>query len=101
MITPAEMGQKLGQLETEFWKTVESGDASKVINCVLHAVDFANDLVSICVADRNDIGFTDEELKVLRSAFVNLTSAHCELKDKLMDRVRKEAPNGRKQTGNT
>lgn len=96
MISPAEMGQRLGQLETEFWKTVESGDAAKVLNCTLHAVDFANDLVSIAVSSRNDIGFTDEELKVLRSAFVGLTSAHCGLKDKLMDRVRKETPNGRK-----
>lgn len=101
MITPTEMGQKLGQLETEFWKIIESGDEAKVLNCILHAVDFANDLVSIGVSSRNNIGFTDEELKALRSAFVGLTSAYCELKDKLMDRVRKETTNGRKQAGNT
>ena len=101
MITPREMGQKLDQLQTEFWKIIENGDAEKVLNCVLHAVDFSNDLVSIAVSSRNDVSFTDEELKALRSAFVGLTSAHCGLKDKLTDRVRKETTNGRKQAGNT
>lgn len=101
MITPREMGQKLDQLQAEFWKIIESGDAEKVMNCVLHAVDFSNDLVSIAVSSRNDVSFTDEELKALRSAFVGLISAHCSLRDKLTDRVRKETINGRKQAGNT
>lgn len=90
MITPAEMGQKLDQIETEFWKTVECGDATKALNCVIHAVDFANCLVSIAESSCNEVGFTGEEIKALHSVFVSLTSAHCSLKDKLIERVRNE-----------
>ena len=90
MITPAEMCEKLNQLQTEFQKIVESGDAANILRCVINAVDFTGDLAYSAKSRSNDLDLTEEELKEIDFLFAATAKVRGVLGKALLERVRKE-----------
>lgn len=95
MITPAEMRQKLDQLHAEFHKIVESGDTANILRCVENAAYFAGYLACSANSRRNDLDFTEEELKEIDFMLAAMIKVQGVLGKALLGR-RKETPNGRK-----
>ena len=90
MITPAEMGQKLDQLQTEFQKIVESGDTANILRCVINAVDFTGNLAYNAEEKQSELDFTEEELKEIDFLFAATAKVCGVLGKALLERVRKE-----------
>ena len=86
MITTADLGHQLNQLNVEFRKIVDKGMTAEALRWILNTLDFLDDLLDETIDINGDI--SDREKEVLRSAERLIKGSHSEILWRLQDRER-------------